>query len=76
VPTTLWGASPLLDSVVYPNVTVNENSFDVKAGPLWNQADAESKCPDLCIANHGVWNTAWDAIQLNVMSVCGCYLSP
>jgi hypothetical protein len=76
VPTTLSGTTPLFEPAVYPNVTVDEKMFDVNAGPIWNQADAESKCPPLCIANHAVWNGAWTTTIWNVMSVCGCNYVP
>ena len=59
-----------LDPVTHVNVT------HVNAGPIWNQDDAESKCPPLCIANHAAWNGNWTTTVWNVMSVCSCTFVP
>ncbi|HIE02981.1 MAG TPA: hypothetical protein EYP59_22320 [Thiotrichaceae bacterium] len=44
-------------------------SFD--AGPIWNQADAETKCPKTCDSQGG-WNGQWWTTVEGKMSVCGC----
>ncbi len=41
----------------------------VDAGPIWNQKDAESKCPNVCSGLK--WNGQWTTTQEGVMSVCG-----
>ena len=47
---------------------------NVKAGPLFSQADAEAKCPTVC-ANGMGWNGNWNTIA-SAMSVCGCNACP
>ena len=46
-------------------------AFDVKAGPLYNQFDANQKCPNVCNW-YGGWNGNWNTISWATMSVCGC----
>ena len=46
---------------------------DVNAGPIWNQADANNKCPGVCSGHTGEhWNGQWRTTVPNKMSVCGC----
>jgi hypothetical protein len=47
-------------------------SCDVNAGPIWNQQDAETKCPKTCGNGWGAWNGQWKTTQPGKMSVCGC----
>jgi hypothetical protein len=42
----------------------------IEAGPIWNQADAEKKCPEVARANGGVWNGRWRTTVPGRMSVC------
>lgn len=42
----------------------------VEAGPIWNQQDAEQKCPRVCGA--GQWTGHWWTTVPNTMSVCQC----
>ncbi|MBL8548627.1 MAG: mannan-binding lectin [Hyphomonadaceae bacterium] len=44
---------------------------DFQAGPIWNQADAELKCPVVAYAVGGAWNGQWVTTIANEMSVCG-----
>jgi ribosome modulation factor len=44
---------------------------DVEAGPIWNQADAEMKCPAVAAAARGRWNGQWRTTEQGRMSVCG-----
>lgn len=46
------------------------DDFNVKAGPIWNQADAERKCPT-ATKHYGGWNGQWNTTVPNAMSVCG-----
>ncbi len=46
-------------------------STDIEAGPIWNQADAELKCPVAAAAVNGRWNGQWVTTVPNEMSVCG-----
>ena len=42
----------------------------VNAGPIWNQQDAQSKCPVVAYAVDGRWTGAWRTTQEGQMSVC------
>ncbi|MFO1314704.1 MAG: mannan-binding protein [Burkholderiales bacterium] len=43
------------------------------AGPLWNQMDAQNKCPDVCRASGGrTWDGNWKTTEPGRMSVCSC----
>jgi hypothetical protein len=43
---------------------------DVEAGPLWNNGDAERKCPALCAP--AKWTGQWRTTVQGRMSVCNC----
>lgn len=53
-------------------------SMDFDAGPIWNQQDAEQKCPGVCAAVKSnpartwTWNGNWTTTIPGQMSVCGC----
>jgi hypothetical protein len=42
----------------------------VEAGPIWNQSNAEKKCPEVAKANGGTWNGQWRTTVPGRMSVC------
>ena len=42
----------------------------VNAGPIWNQADAELKCPVVAYAVNGSWTGQWVTTEQGRMSVC------
>jgi hypothetical protein len=44
--------------------------INVEAGPIWNQADAQTKCPQIAKANGGVWDGQWRTTIPGRMSVC------
>ncbi len=44
---------------------------DVGAGPIFNQQEADAKCPKTC-ASFGGWNNQWKTVIQNQLSVCGC----
>jgi mannan-binding protein len=49
------------------------HACDVNAGPIWNQQDAEQKCPGTCTgAGYTSWNGQWKTTVPGKMSVCGC----
>lgn len=50
-------------------------TIDVPAGPLFNQEDAEAKCPQACAAHLGEWNGQWTTVVEGEMSVCGCVVA-
>jgi hypothetical protein len=47
-------------------------TIDIPAGPIWDQKDAEKKCPIVCAAHLGKWNGQWKTVVEGEMSVCGC----
>ena len=46
---------------------------DIEAGPLFNQGEAERKCPAVCLP--GKWNGQWRTTIAGRMSVCGCQVA-
>jgi hypothetical protein len=48
-----------------------ERPRDFQAGPIWNQQDAERKCPVVAYAVSGHWNGQWVTTREGEMSVCG-----
>ena len=42
----------------------------VEAGPIWNQADAEKKCPRIASQNNATWTGQWWTTVQGQMSVC------
>lgn len=48
---------------------------DVQAGPIWNQSDAEQKCPAVCGNVRGEWSGQWTTIISGQASICECRLS-
>jgi hypothetical protein len=47
------------------------NAQDVKAGPIWNNADAKVKCPVAAAAVGRQWNGQWKTTIPGKASVCG-----
>ncbi len=41
-----------------------------KAGPIWNNMDAQRKCPQTC--SPGKWDGNWKTTEATKMSVCSC----
>ena len=66
----IWFAIPLLLAMASSGAEVL--AFDVEAGPIWNQRDAESKCPRTCQGVSAAWNGQWTTTIPGTMSVCGC----
>lgn len=48
------------------------NTFDAQAGPIWDNTDAQSKCPLVCPNYSSKWNGQWRTTVPGQMSVCGC----
>ena len=42
----------------------------VEAGPIWNQVDADRKCPQLAKSAGGKWTGQWKTTRPGQMSVC------
>ncbi|GAB4536229.1 MAG: hypothetical protein Tsb0019_37640 [Roseibium sp.] len=47
-------------------------SYNVEAGPIWNNADAQAKCPQVCGGLGAQWNGQWHTTRQGQMSVCSC----
>src|ERR1700733_4484784 len=48
----------------------------VEVGPIWNRADANTKCAQTAKAKGGVWNGQWRTTVPGKMSVCELRLPP
>jgi hypothetical protein len=48
------------------------NAVDIQAGPIWNNKDAQGKCPGVCSSHQLTWNGNWTTTVPGKMSVCGC----
>lgn len=46
--------------------------YNVEAGPLWNDSDAQRKCPQVCSGLGAKWNGQWHTTRQGEMSVCSC----
>lgn len=46
------------------------NTRNVNAGPIWNQKDAETKCPAVAASQGGQWTGEWRTTVQGRMSVC------
>jgi Mannan-binding protein len=68
--TTVWGIMSVCGTNLnfLPNIGL---PGDVNAGPIWNNDDAQVKCPVAAAAANGVWNGQWVTTIPGRMSVCG-----
>jgi len=57
-------------------VAQSRTTIALEAGPIWNQADAQQKCPQVAKANGGTWNGQWRTTVPGRMSVCEVRLTP
>lgn len=46
--------------------------YNVEAGPIWNNMDAQTKCPGVCGGLGARWNGQWHTTVQGQMSVCSC----
>jgi hypothetical protein len=67
-------ASPLLS--FFPSLGKHHShaapSSDIPAGPVWNDGDANQKCPTVCRQHNLNWTGDWRTIEANVQSTCTC----
>ena len=48
-------------------------AVDIQAGPIFNNMDAQTKCPNVCRQNGNArWTGQWHTIQGTATSVCDC----
>ena len=52
------------------SITPEPTTVAIEAGPIWNQADAETKCPALAEKGKGTWTGHWWTTIQGEMSVC------
>lgn len=45
---------------------------EIKAGPIWNEGDAQKKCPNVCAQASLPWSGLWRTTVWRTMSVCSC----
>ncbi|MCP4383896.1 MAG: lectin MVL [Hyphomicrobiales bacterium] len=50
----------------------DKNAHNYNAGPIWNNADAQTKCPPVCISHNQTWTGNWHTKVQGKMSVCQC----
>ena len=56
-----------------PPVAPAARAAEVSAGPIWNNMDAQRKCPDVCRGNgNASWNGNWRTLPGTATSVCDC----
>ncbi|PSB55186.1 mannan-binding lectin [Chamaesiphon polymorphus] len=67
---TTIGTSMLLGSAA------QASTKDIKAGPIWNNEDAQVKCPVAAAAVGGEWNGQWRTTIWGKESVCGITKKP
>tara|TARA_R110000850_G_scaffold75593_5_gene164637 strand:- start:714 stop:1574 length:861 start_codon:yes stop_codon:yes gene_type:complete len=53
-----------------PRPRPSGNVRDVNAGPIWNQQDAQRKCPAVAASQGGEWTGQWRTTVQGRMSVC------
>ncbi len=49
-----------------------DETVAIGEGPIWNNPDAQDKCPGICAAVGGDWEGAWWTVTPNQFSVCQC----
>lgn len=49
----LVGVSSEVEATYFNTIS---DSFDAKAGPIWNNNDAKIKCPSTCASYSSQWN--------------------
>ena len=70
-PREFFALLKMLAAAVVTVLAMSGHAFavDVNAGPIWNNDDANNKCPHVCSGLQ--WNGQWSTTQQGVMSVCG-----
>jgi Mannan-binding protein len=66
-----FGIAAALFGMALPSAAIAQTkTVNVEAGPIWNQSDAERKCPQVAKTNGGVWTGQWHTTVPGRMSVC------
>lgn len=66
---SVLAALPTLMLAVSP-AAAEPGARGVQAGPIWNQIDAEKKCPDVARRAGGTWTGEWLTVKPGEMSLC------
>ncbi len=48
-------------------------TFNAATGTIWNQQDANRKCPLICKHEQGAWTGRWQTLQGSMTSTCQCH---
>jgi hypothetical protein len=48
---------------------------NIKTGPIWNNIDAQNKCPAVCRRAGGKWTGQWHTVRYGRQSVCECRMT-
>lgn len=63
----------VLAVVLAPFAAPPVRAAEVSAGPIWNNMDAQNKCPNVCRQNGNArWNGNWRTLPGTATSVCDC----
>jgi hypothetical protein len=54
------------------NSCLSAQTRDIEAGPIWNNDDAQTKCPNVCQQQGAQWTGQWVTTVQGKMSVCNC----
>ncbi|MDM8566969.1 mannan-binding lectin, partial [Candidatus Halobeggiatoa sp. HSG11] len=54
------------------NEILTSYTWEEEAGPIWDQSDAQDKCPTVCGDKNADWNGHWHTTIQGEMSVCNC----
>lgn len=69
------GAAALLLVFTSAGASAQQNVVAVDAGPIWSDADAQTKCPNVARTRGGIWTGHWWTTVQGRMSVCAIQLS-
>jgi hypothetical protein len=64
--------APGQSSVCKCDIKRGGGATDYDAGPIWNDADARTKCPAVCTSHKRSWNGNWRTTVVGQMSTCSC----
>jgi hypothetical protein len=66
----VWAAAPAALLLNSTPAAAKHGTRDVEAGPIWNQMDADRKCPKVARDVGGTWTGQWHTTIPGQMSVC------
>lgn len=57
-----------------PSDQQNTRYFNIPVASIWNQLDANAKCPQACENNQAIWTGKWRVIPGGKIATCLCRL--